>query len=297
MEWNHHTTRFVSDNDDFNEMMVRNSKDMHMLMTQTHEGRFMAAGIPWFVALFGRDSILTSLFCLPFDPDLAKGTLKVLAKHQGREHCLERDEEPGKILHELRVGELARIKEIPHTPYYGSVDATPLWIILLREYYRWSNDRETLEELWPAALAAMEWCERNIDNSHNGYCYYGHQAARGILQQGWKDSDDGVVTAAGEIAQPPIALCEVQGYVYQARQYLAELAEIIGQEDLPPRLGPRTRSFGSDSIATSGSANSTTVQSGWTSTASRCESFPPTLVTASERASFPLTMLGKSARV
>lgn len=243
LEWNHHTTRFISDNEDFNEIMVRNSKDMRMLMTKTHDGQYMAAGIPWYVALFGRDSLITSLFCLPFNPNLAKGTLKVLAKHQGRSHCPDRDEEPGKILHELRVGELARLNEIPHTPYYGSVDATPLWIILLYEYFRWSNDRETLEELWPTALAAMEWCERNIDGSPNGYCYYGHRARRGILQQGWKDSDDGVVTQTGEIAQPPIALCEVQGYVYQARCHLAQLAEVMGQEELKHRLQNQNEDF------------------------------------------------------
>lgn len=243
IEWNHRTTRFLSDNEDFNEMMARSSKDIRMLMTQTPEGRYMAAGIPWYVALFGRDSIITSLFCLPLDPDLAKGTLKILAKHQGRAHCPERDEEPGKILHELRVGELARIGEIPHTPYYGSVDATPLWIILLYEYFRWTDDRETLDELWPTALAAMGWCDRNIDESPNGYCYYGHQAARGILQQGWKDSDDGVVTPSGEIARPPIALSEVQGYVYQARRHLGQIAELRGEAEFAQQLQAKNEEF------------------------------------------------------
>jgi len=146
---------FTSDNEDFNEMMSRNHKDMNMLMTHTDEGSYVAAGIPWYVALFGRDSLITSRFALPFNPAIAKESLKILAKYQGKENNPARDEEPGKILHELRVGELARLGEIPHTPYYGSVDATPLFIITLYEYFRWTGDRELLCELWPHALKAM----------------------------------------------------------------------------------------------------------------------------------------------
>lgn len=234
--WHDQTTRFISDNDDFNEMMARNGKDIHMLTTQTPLGRFPVAGIPWFVALFGRDSLITALFCLPLNPDIARDVLDILAQYQGQKHDPDRDEEPGKILHELRVGELARIGAIPHTPYYGSVDATALWLILLYEYYRWTDDRETVERLWPNAMAALQWCEENISTSPNGYCYYGHRPERGILQQGWKDSDDGVVDEFGNIGRPPIALCEVQGYVYQARQHLAQLAEVVGDESLRQRL-------------------------------------------------------------
>lgn len=242
-EWHDHTTRFISDNDDFNEMMARNGKDIHMLTTQTPMGRYPVAGIPWFVALFGRDSLITALYCLPLNPDISRDVLSILAQYQGKENNSERDEEPGKILHELRVGELARVGAIPHTPYYGSVDATSLWIILLYEYYRWTDDRETLERLWPHALAAMEWCEQNISKSPNGYCFYAHRPERGILQQGWKDSDDGVVDEDGKTGRPPIALCEVQGYVYQARQNLAHLAEVMGDESRKQRLLQENQEF------------------------------------------------------
>lgn len=242
-QWHHQTTSFRSDDDDFDEMMDRNGKDIHMLTTQTAEGRFIAAGIPWFVALFGRDSIITSLFCLSLNPDIAKETLQILAHYQGRQHDPRRDEEPGKILHELRVGELARTGRIPHTPYYGSVDATALWIILLYEYFRWTDDYDTLQQLWPHALAAIEWCQQNISSSANGYCSYGHRPEGGILQQGWKDSDDSVMDANGTPGQPPIALCEVQGYVYQARHHLAALAGRMQDEALQQGLLDENREF------------------------------------------------------
>lgn len=166
------TTVFLSDNEDFNEMMSRNQKDMSMLMTHTEEGSYVAAGIPWYVALFGRDSLLTSRFALPLNPFIAKESLKILAKYQGEQHNREKDEEPGKILHEMRVGELARMGEIPHTPYYGSVDSTPLFIITLYDYYTWTEDRELLESLWPHAIRAMEWIDNNLKQHTLGYSTY-----------------------------------------------------------------------------------------------------------------------------
>lgn len=234
---------FTSDNEDFNEMMSRNHKDMNMLMTHTDEGSYVAAGIPWYVALFGRDSLITSRFALLFNPAIAKESLKILAKYQGKENNPARDEEPGKILHELRVGELARLGEIPHTPYYGSVDATPLFIITLYEYFRWTGDRELLCELWPHVLKAMEWIDQNLGKHPLGYSTYRTMADRGILQQGWKDSHDSVMDELGVVGIPPIALSEVQGYVYMAKHRLARLADYMDEKDLRQRLRQESQAF------------------------------------------------------
>lgn len=240
----HDTTTFVSDNADFNEMMSRNEKDMRMLMTHTDEGSYIAAGIPWYVALFGRDSLITSRFSLTFNPMVAKETLKILAKYQGKEYNPHRDEEPGKILHELRMGELARLNEIPHTPYYGSVDATPLWIITLYDYYMWTGDRTTLVDLWPNALQAMHWIDENLKRHPLGYSTYSRtQCERGILQQGWKDSDDSIMDEMGIVAQPPVALSEVQGYVYMAKIQMAKLAGVLEDRELRHRLQAEAQEF------------------------------------------------------
>ncbi|WP_303673817.1 amylo-alpha-1,6-glucosidase [Vampirovibrio chlorellavorus] len=230
------TAVFVSDNEDFNEMMSRNQKDMQMLTTHSDEGSYVAAGIPWYVALFGRDSLITSRFAMLYNPTVARESLKILAKYQGKETNPHRDEEPGKILHEMRVGELARLGEIPHTPYYGSVDSTPLFIITLYEYFRWTNDRELLCKLWPNALAALNWIDDNLRKHPLGFSTYRSSCPRGILQQGWKDSYDSVMDEFGVIGQPPIALSEVQGYVYLAKTYMARLADYMENKELRQRL-------------------------------------------------------------
>jgi glycogen debranching enzyme len=234
---------FRSDNEDFNEMMSRNQKDMTMLMTNTDEGSYVAAGIPWYVALFGRDSLITSRFALPFSSNIAKESLKILAKYQGKEDNPARDEEPGKILHELRVGELARLGEIPHTPYYGSVDATALFIITLYEYFTWTDDKETLCELWPNAVKAMGWIDHNLKQHKLGYSTYRTMCERGILQQGWKDSHDSVMDEFGVVGVPPIALSEVQGYVYLAKRYMARMAEFVEDRNLRQRMKAECQEF------------------------------------------------------
>jgi glycogen debranching enzyme len=241
--FHHDMTMFHSDNDDFNEMMSRNQKDMNMLMTHTDEGSYVAAGIPWYVALFGRDSLITSRFAMILNPAIGRESLKILAKYQGTKIDPSRDEEPGKILHELRVGELARLGEIPHTPYYGSVDATPLFIITLYDYFIWTNDRDTLAELWPNALKAMEWIDNNLQRHKHGYSTYESQCEGGILQQGWKDSHDSVMNAAGVIGKPPIALAEVQAYVYMAKQRLAKLADVMDDRALRQRMRYEAQEF------------------------------------------------------
>lgn len=236
-------TVFVSDNEDFNEMMSRNQKDMNMLMTHTDEGSYVAAGIPWYVALFGRDSLITSRFAMMLNPAIARESLKILAKYQGKNTDPERDEEPGKILHELRVGELSRLGEIPHTPYYGSVDSTPLFLITLYDYFMWTNDKETLCTLWPAAVRAMEWIDANLAKHPKGYSTYHGQCERGILQQGWKDSHDSVMTHDGIIGKPPIALSEVQTYVYMAKQRMSRLADWMDERVLRQRLRHEAQDF------------------------------------------------------
>jgi glycogen debranching enzyme len=190
--------------------------------------RYVAAGVPWYDTLFGRDSIITALQMLPIRPQIARDTLSLLARLQATERDDWRDAEPGKILHELRTGELAAVGEIPHTPYYGSVDATPLWLVLLGEYERWTGDAGLVERLWPAASAALEWIDRATDA--DGFVTYDRRSDGGLLNQGWKDSADAIRWADGRLAQGPIALVEVQGYVYASRLAVARLAR--GRHDV-----------------------------------------------------------------
>ncbi len=198
--------------------------------------RYIAAGIPWYDTLFGRDSIITSLQLLSIRPQVASDTLSVLARLQATTNDDWRDAEPGKILHELRTGEMALADEIPHTPYYGSVDSTPLFLVLLAEYERWTGDMARVDRLWPAALAALEWIDRYGDADADGFVEYLRRSERGLLNQGWKDSADAIRWADGRLAEGPIALAEVQGYVFMARKGMARLARRRGETDLADRL-------------------------------------------------------------
>jgi glycogen debranching enzyme len=180
----------------------------------------LGAGIPWFAAPFGRDSILTSLQLLSVAPSLAAETLRTLAHYQGRVDDPWREEEPGKIMHELRRGEMARAGEVPHAPYYGTIDATPLWLVLLGETWRWLGDRALLIELMPSAERALEWIERRLVQGR-GWVRYQRTHDKGLENQGWKDSRDGVSFPDGRIAPTPIALVEVQGYVVGALAAMA----------------------------------------------------------------------------
>ncbi|MDQ3784733.1 MAG: amylo-alpha-1,6-glucosidase [Actinomycetota bacterium] len=196
-----------------------------------------AAGLPWFMALFGRDSLITAYQALPFAPDLARSTLKALAHHQAAEPDDFRDAEPGKILHELRRGKLASLGRIPHTPYYGTHDATPLWLILLDEYERWTGDTPLVNELRGPAFAALAWIEDHGDIDHDGYLEYESRSTEGLINHCWKDSRDSMVDARGRIAQGPIATSEIQGYAYDARVRTARLCrQIWGDEQRAARL-------------------------------------------------------------
>jgi glycogen debranching enzyme len=197
-----------------------------------------AAGLPWFMALFGRDSLITSFQALPYLPGLAATTLRVLAARQAERRDDFHEQEPGKILHELRFGELTARGERPHSPYYGTADATPLFLILLDEYHRWSGDTELVRTLEPGARAALAWIEDSGDADGDGYVEYAcRNHATGLVNQCWKDSWDAIQRADGTLARGPIATCEIQGYVYDARRRCARLArEVWGDPALAERL-------------------------------------------------------------
>jgi glycogen debranching enzyme len=196
-----------------------------------------AAGLPWFMALFGRDSILTSYQCLPFAPELAATTLKVLAAAQGKKEDSFREEQPGKILHELRFGELTKFGERPQSPYYGASDTTALWLVLLDEYERWSGDSKLVKDLKPNAMACLEWIDHYGDRDGDGYIEYIRSTEEGLENQCWKDSWNSIMFANGEVSKAPRATCEIQGYTYDAKVRCARLArEIWGDDALAKRL-------------------------------------------------------------
>ena len=190
----------------------------------------VAAGAPWFVALFGRDALIAGFQTLPLHPGFAEGALEALAEYQATSIDDFRDASPGKILHELRIGELAQFGDIPHAPYYGSADATILYPILLHETYCWTGSRRLLERHMPVAQRCLEWVDRYGDRDGDGFQEYLTRSRRGIKHQGWKDSGDGTVYGDGRPVDPPVALCELQGYVYDARRRMAALYDELGNE-------------------------------------------------------------------
>ncbi|MGM3308820.1 amylo-alpha-1,6-glucosidase [Anabaena sp. WFMT] len=231
--WVQQITRISSDKSLFNRVIERAEQDLYLLRQSFGKYKTVSAGVPWFSTLFGRDSIITASQTLMLNPQIAKETLMLLATYQGKKEDEWREEEPGKILHELRMGELARCQEIPHTPYYGTVDATPLWLMLYADYYAWTHDQDTLEQLWRNALAGMDWIDRNLKQT--GYLSYHRKSKRGLTNQGWKDSGDCIVNRKGELAHGSISLCEVQAYVYAAKIKLAEIAKMKKRLDLADR--------------------------------------------------------------
>jgi glycogen debranching enzyme len=228
--------RIETTNYQFNNWINRSRADVSMMLTQTPQGLYPYAGIPWFSTVFGRDGLITALETLWLHPGIARGVLKYLSYYQAKQSDPQKDAEPGKILHEMRMGEMANLKEIPFGLYYGSVDATPLFLILAGHYYDRQADIGFIEKLWPSLIAALGWIDRYGDRDKDGFVEYQCKADGGLSQQGWKDSYDAVFHADGRLATGPIALCEVQAYVYEAKQQMAKLAQVLGHDALSDRL-------------------------------------------------------------
>ncbi len=220
-----------SSNHQFDAWLARSATDIGLMLWEAPTGPYPHAGVPWFNAVFGRDGIITALETLWAEPAIARGVLEHLAATQARLREPVRDAEPGKVVHEERQGEMANTGEVPFGRYYGSVDATPLFLCLAGAYFQRTDDMQTIVRIWPSLLAALGWIERSIASGRDPFLRYARAAQTGLVNQGWKDSADAIFHGDGTLAPAPIALCEVQGYVYAARQRMAELFRARGDEE------------------------------------------------------------------
>lgn len=227
--WLRGHTKVSTDSELFNRILDRSLHDLWMLRSKLQDERYYVAGIPWFATLFGRDSLITAIEMLGYDKTIARETLRVLGQRLGQEVDDPRDEEPGKVLHEVRTGELANLGILPFARYYGSVDSTPLFLCLLAEYTEWTGDLGLFRELRTEVDAALGWIDNWGDLDGDGLLDYKRRAPGGLRNQGWKDSEDGVCDEDGVPLEPPIALCEVQGYAMRAKRRLARIFEAVGE--------------------------------------------------------------------
>jgi glycogen debranching enzyme len=241
--WMSQVTEFSSHGSSLDEIMERSFRALRVLRTHLKRQTFFAAGVPWFVTLFGRDSLITALQVLAFNPGIAEETLRLLATYQGTRVDEWRDEEPGKILHELRVGEMANLDVIPHTPFYGTVDATPLFLILMARHAAWTGDLALFNELRSHVERALAWMDEYGVRQGLPYLTYMSRSNGNLVNQGWKDSGDAIVNADGRLAKPPIALVEVQGYGYLAKQAIADLYARSGDHERALRLREEADAF------------------------------------------------------
>jgi len=226
--WMGDVTQVSGDGSALDQLMHRSLRSLRVLRTPLGPHTYFAAGVPWFVTLFGRDSLITALQMLAYHPGIAEQTLHLLARYQGTDENDWRDEQPGKILHELRIGELANLNVIPHTPFYGTVDATPLFLIALARHAEWTGSLRLFDDLRSHVASALQWLRTS--SSGSGYLAYESRTDQPtqMVNKGWKDSGDAIVNADGSLATPPIALVEVQGYVYAAFHGMANLFERSG---------------------------------------------------------------------
>lgn len=223
-------------NEQFNHWINRSRADLLSLLTQTPYGKYPYAGVPWYNTAFGRDGLITAMEVLWVAPEISRDVLRFLSQMQATEIIAAKDSEPGKILHETRTGEMANTEEVPFKEYYGTIDATPLYIMLAGMYYERTGNLEFIRSIWTNIKAALNWINSYGDIDGDGFVEYKHKSENGLTNQGWKDSHDSIMHADGRLCEPPIALAEVQGYVYGARKYAAALAEVMGEQDLADQL-------------------------------------------------------------